>query len=375
MAMSDKAEVSHHDSRNGSVSEAGPAGQKSKGSKRHCKRFWWIYLALLVVIVVIVVPCIILVAVPKMAQSRLDNASLNIDSVVISQVQKDSFNMAINSTVLADNSVHATIRAFDGTMSLLPNKDGAAPVAFAKFQFPEIATSAAVVVNISQKVAVGDTNSLVAFNEALLSQESVHVRVEGDTHIRVSGIARDYPVTFRKDVELKAFNGFAGLSVSNISVTLASFNNFNGTTRIPNPTVFTFELVSIHALSILMRSTDVLFFFYQQGNTTWNNYLDGGANVGTAYIDNLAMRPGNNDFFIWADIAQMPVLAALGKKPVCESPQGDLTFELSGKTVENNGQSIPWLATALSAHNASITMPVGAAVAKALNASVPCSNN
>ncbi|KAK8082341.1 hypothetical protein PG996_001122 [Apiospora saccharicola] len=353
MAMSDKAEVSHHDSRNGSVSEAGPAGQKSKGSKRHCKRFWWIYLALLVVIVVIVVPCIILVAVPKMAQSRLDNASLNIDSVVISQVQKDSFNMAINSTVLADNSVHATIRAFDGTMSLLPNKDGAAPVAFAKFQFPEIATSAAVVVNISQKVAVGDTNSLVAFNEALLSQESVHVRVEGDTHIRVSGIARDYPVTFRKDVELKAFNGFAGLSVSNISVTLASFNNFNGTTRIPNPTVFTFEL----------------------GNTTWNNYLDGGANVGTAYIDNLAMRPGNNDFFIWADIAQMPVLAALGKKPVCESPQGDLTFELSGKTVENNGQSIPWLATALSAHNASITMPVGAAVAKALNASVPCSNN
>lgn len=116
-------------------------------------------------------------------------------------------------------------------------------------------------------------------------------------------------------------------------------------------------------------------FLYQQGNTTWNNYLDGGANVGTAYIQNLAMRPGNNDFFIWADITQMPILAALSKKPVCESPQGDLTFELSGKTVENAGQSIPWLATALSTHNASVTMPVGAAVAKVLKAPVPCSNN
>lgn len=87
------------------------------------------------------------------------------------------------------------------------------------------------------------------------------------------------------------------------------------------------------------------------------------------------MRPGNNDFFIWADIAQFPVLAALGKKPVCQSSQGDLTFELSGRTVENNGQSIPWLATALSAHNASVTMPVGAAVAKVLKGPVPCSNN
>lgn len=189
----------------------------------------------------------LLVAVPKMAQSRLDNASLRIDSVVISQVEKDSFNMAINSTILADNSVHAIIRAFDGTMSLLPSKDGAAPVAFAKFQFPETASSAQVAVNVSQKVAVEDTSSLVAFNEALLSQESVRVRVEGDTQIRVSGIARDYPVTFRKDMELKALSGFAGLTVSDINVTLASLNNFNGTVHIPNPTVFSFELVSTHA--------------------------------------------------------------------------------------------------------------------------------
>ncbi|KAK8056025.1 hypothetical protein PG993_001252 [Apiospora rasikravindrae] len=342
--MSDKAEIFHHDTPDGSVSGAGIAGPKSKGAKGHCKKFWWIYVLLLVVSVVIVVPCVILVAVPNMAQARLDNASLDIDSIVISQAEKDSFHMAINSTILADNGVHATIRAFEGTMSLLPDQDGAAPMAFAKFQFPEVASAAAVVVNVSQKVAVGDVDSLVAFNEALLAKDFVHVRVEGDTQIRVAGIARDYPVTFRKDVQLKAFNGFAGLSVSNINVTLATANNFNGTVSIPNPTVFTFEL----------------------GNTTWNNYLDGGANVGTAYIQNLAMHPESNDFFIWADIAQGPVLTALGKKPVCESPDGDLTFQLSGKTVENEGQSIPWLATALSAHNASVTMPVGAAVAKAL---------
>ncbi|KAK8125348.1 uncharacterized protein PG998_001107 [Apiospora kogelbergensis] len=348
--MSEKATVSHNESHDGSTSNAGITGQKSKASKGHCKRFWWIYMAVLAVIVLIVVPCIIFVAVPRMAQSKLDAAKLDIDSIVISQAESDSFHMAINSTILADNGVHATIRAFEGNMYLL--SDGVSPDAaahpFAKFGFPEVESSAAVVVNVSQKVAVEDVDSLVAFNEQLLSQEFVNVRVEGDTQIRVAGIARDYP-----DVQLKAFNGFAGISVSNINVSLASINNFNGTVHIPNPTVFTFEI----------------------GNTTWNNYLNGGANVGSAYIRNLAMHPGNNDFFIWADIVQGPVLTALGKKPVCESAQGDLTFQLSGKVVENHGQSIPWLATALSAHNASVTMPVGAAVAKALNAKVPCSQN
>ena len=55
--MSEKATFSHKDSHDGSISNAGIAGQKSKASKGHCKRFWWIYLAVFVVIVMIVVLC------------------------------------------------------------------------------------------------------------------------------------------------------------------------------------------------------------------------------------------------------------------------------------------------------------------------------
>ncbi|KAK6842214.1 hypothetical protein PG995_001292 [Apiospora arundinis] len=346
---------SHKNSHEGSESNAGIVGQKSRGVKGHLKKFWWIYLAVSTAVVLIVVLCIIFVAVPRIAQSKLDAANLDIDSVVISQVEPDSFNMAINSTILADSGgVQATIRAFEGNMYLLSGGDAVASAdPFAKFQFPEVESSAAVTVNVSQKVPVEDVGSLVAFNVQLLSQDFVNVRVEGSTQIRVAGIARDYPVTFSKDLKLKAFNGFAGISVSDISASLATTRNFNGTVHIPNPTVFTFVI----------------------GNTTWNNYIDGGANVGTLYMPNLGIYPGNNDFHVSADIAQGPVLTALGKKPVCEDPQGDLTFQLSGKTVENHGQSIPWLASALAAHNASITMPVGAAVAKVLGSRIPCSNN
>ena len=89
----------------------------------------------------------------------------------------------------------------------------------------------------------------------------------------------------------------------------------------------------------------------------------------------MILRPGTNDYFVWADIEQSPVLTALGRKPTCEDPEGMLTFELSGKTVENQGQPIPWYADALASHNASVTMPVGQAVAEALGGiRVSCSS-
>lgn len=178
-----------------------------------------------------------------MAQGKLDAATMNIDSIVISQAKTQSYNMAINSTINADESTHATIKAFEGTMHLM---DVDPPVAFATLQFPEVKSAAHILVNISQKVVIDDMAAFVLFNAHLIQQKTVRVKVEGDTKIRVSGIARDYPVTFRKEVELTGFDGFNGLNVSNIRIVAGQAdNNFNGTTHIPNPTVFTLDVVSI----------------------------------------------------------------------------------------------------------------------------------
>lgn len=185
----------------------------------------------------------ILVAVPKMAQRKLNDASMHIDSIVISQSKTNSYHMAINSTISADESTHATIRGFEGTMYLM---DVDPPAAFAKLQFPEVKSTAEINVNVSQEMVVEDMAALVTFNTYLVQRKTVRVKVEGDTKVRVSGIARDYPVTFTKEVELNGFDGFKGLSVSSINVKVGGDkNNFNGISHIPNPTVFTLEVVSI----------------------------------------------------------------------------------------------------------------------------------
>lgn len=185
-----------------------------------------------------------LVAVPKLAQQRLDAAKLTIDGITVTNTQTGSILMGINSTINADDSVHATIDAFEGTMYLA---DVDPPLAIAQINFPQTTSASVQAVNVSQEIQISDLDAFTTFNKALLSKESVNVQVKGDTHIHVSGISRAYPVTFDKTVNLKGLNNFNGLSVSDPSISaLSSKNNFNATVHIPNPSVLTLDIVSCY---------------------------------------------------------------------------------------------------------------------------------
>jgi hypothetical protein len=72
-----------------------------------------------------------------------------------------------------------------------------------------------------------------------------------------------------------------------------------------------------------------------------------------------------------ATIDNDAVIAALGAKPYCDEG-GVLPFEIRGKTVVNNGQSLSYFADALGAHNQTIPIPIGDAVKKTLGIVVPC---
>ncbi|KAI0842849.1 hypothetical protein F5Y06DRAFT_74997 [Hypoxylon sp. FL0890] len=321
-------------------------GIGSKSSRGHCRRFWWVYaVVILAVAVAIVVPCLLLVAVPKIAQGKLDEAALTIDGIVITNVQTNSLNMAINSTITTDGSTHATIDGFEGTMYLA---DVDPPLAFAKINFPETTSDALQTVNVSQEIPVSDQDAFTTFNEHLMQQETVNVMVRGDTHIHVSGISRAYGVTFSKTVSLQGLNKFQGLNVTNPHVSIAQSNNFNATAHIPNPSVLTLDV----------------------GNATFRTYFN-ESEIGTSYIFNMVLRPGPNNFFIWADINQTAVLNGLTKRPWCER-NGTLTFELAGKNVMNNGQPVPYFANALAATNLSVDIPIGQAIQSDIGLSVGC---
>lgn len=323
---------------------------RKRGCVGHCLKFWWAYLIGFIIFVVLIVCLILLVAVPKIAQSKLDDANLTIQGIVISRSEANNLDMAINSTITTDGKVHADIDGFTGVM-YLEDLEGHTP--FASIDFPATTADALQTVNVSQRLEIKDMEALTTFNSWLLARDEVRITTYGETKVKVKGIARKYPVTFKKTITTPGLRGFDGTKVFNTSISLGPDergNNFRGLTTIPNYSVFTLEI----------------------GNATFNNYLE-GALVGTVFIDNIILYPGlNNTFPMRATIENAPVLTALGKKPYCDETKGVLPFQISGKTVTNYGQSLTYFADALASHNQTLDIDVGTPVAALLGSPVGC---
>lgn len=189
----------------------------------------------------------IFVAVPKIAQKKIDEATLTIEGIRVTNPKPESLVMSINSTIYADDSVHATIEGFTGAMYL---EDHPEQLAFAHIDFPETETKKVQTVNVTQEMQITGIDALDAlttFNTWLVANKTVRVTVKGDTKVHVKGISKAYGVTFKKILEIPAHDNFAGLEVINATVSATpdeNGDNFKGYVNIPNHSIFTLEVVS-----------------------------------------------------------------------------------------------------------------------------------
>ncbi|TLS24125.1 hypothetical protein PpBr36_08820 [Pyricularia pennisetigena] len=333
--------------REGVVAHENVSGKpRKRGCIGHCGRFWWAYLIALVIIIVIVVPVVILVAVPRIAQDKIDAAELEVRDIKALDTQTQNFTMEIDSGIRTDGKVHAQVAPFEGVMYL---EDWAPQRPFAKIRFPETSSAAFQDVKVSQFVNVEDMEAFTVFNTWLLVNDTLRVTIRGDTTVRVRGIARDYPVVFKKTTTMPGLNLFRGTTVSDPKILSGNSTgdhgaNFQGTVTIPNQSRVTFEV----------------------GNATFFNYL-GDRDVGEVYINNMTIRPGNNVFPMTAKVNNEAVLSAMTKRPACET--GKVTFGLRGKKVENHGQPLPYFADSLASANQTVEIDIS----QALGFKIPCS--
>ncbi|KAI3390498.1 hypothetical protein diail_9502 [Diaporthe ilicicola] len=342
VAMSDKGDrVYEHAEKSGTLT-------RRQKLRRHCARWWWVHLLIFAAITALVVCLIIFVAVPKIAQSRVNGASLTIQGIILSQAQAENFTMSINSTLRADDSIHAVIDPFEGVMYL---EDWAPQTPFARLRFPQTTSASESAVNLTQFTDILDMNAFTVFNTWVLVNETLRVSVEGDTHIRVSGISRKYPVHFKKVVEIKGLNNFNGTTVPESRVQLtpdANGDNFFGTVSIPNVSLLTFDI----------------------GNSTFINYLQ-DQDIGRVFVDNMVVRPGINNFSMHANISQTPILQVIQEQPFCND--GILPMKLQGSNVVNNGQYLSYYADSLGSTNQTVSIDVGSDLA-ALGLTIKCAS-
>ncbi len=160
---------------------------------------------------------------------------------------------------------------------------------------------------------------------------------------------------------------------SNVSLNYdAQGDNFRGVTVIPNPSPVTFTIVSPSTpLNLKSRSPEwETNASMLQGNSSFHTYLL-GQEIGTSFIDNMVLHPGNNSFNMRGNMSQAPILAVLGKQPYC-SNGGVVPLELSGKSVVNQGQTLSYFADALASQNQTLNIDIGETLKQDLNITVPC---
>ena len=290
--------------------------------------------------------------------------------------------MAINSTLRADDSIHAVIDPFEGVMFL---EDWEPQTPFARLQFPQTTSASQSAINLTQFVDILDMNAFTVFNTWVLVNETLRVSVEGDTHLKVNGISRKYPVHFKKVVELKGLNNFNGTTVPESRVQLApdeNGDNFFGTVAIPNVSLLTFDIVGSATPpprskrqknaegKLRVREGKRLTQAKTQGNTTFINYLQ-GEDIGRVFVDNMVVRPGINNFTMHANISQTPILQVIQQRPFCED--GVLPMQLRGENVINNGQVLTYYRDSLGSTNQSVDIDVGDDLAE-LGLTITCSD-
>ncbi|KJZ73531.1 hypothetical protein HIM_07087 [Hirsutella minnesotensis 3608] len=325
-----------------SQAETGVPARRSKkrACGNHCKRFWWAWLIVFCCLVVLVVCLIIFVGVPKIAQSKLNDAQLEVQGVNILESKPNSFRMEINSTITTDGKIHADIDAFQGLMAL--DRDDADP--FVALQFPKTSSVKFQAVNISQDVEILDMKAFKEFNSLFFQSETLKVRLYGTTYAKPRGLAKKYQVDFKKTVEVKALNLFKGTKVTDGTVDIMAdpgTPNFKGTAEIPNNSHFTLDI----------------------GDTTFTNFAD-EQNLGNLTIRNLVVHPGLNTVNVEATLDQSKVLTIVSKKPFCEN--GIVPIKLLGSNVVNNGQKLDYFIDALSSANQTVDMDIGSVLKKAI---------
>ncbi|KAI9720411.1 MAG: hypothetical protein M1812_002917 [Candelaria pacifica] len=327
--------ASEKDSEPDNIEPTGMRPKPSLGSrvKAHYTKFWWLHLLILIAVTLIIVLPLVYVAYPKIAQDGVNDSTLEIQSMSLTNPTTDSFDLELKTVVRSDNQYHPNLDAFNASL-YINNTDGKP---FSYIQIPAVhATKEALSIS-NQTVNIADFSSQFAdYAGVVLGSEQYNLIVKGRTDLH----EMKFPTTtvdYNKQVTLKGLNGLKGFNVTSFQILLKAEPdgaNMIGKVYIPNPSIMTIEMGNV-TLSLSQNSIP----------------------IGTSLLPNLTLKPGNNTLDMRSTINQTLVLSSLK-----QFKDGMVPIDIIGNTSIYNGQHLPYYENALRANNQRITLNVGAAL-------------
>ncbi|KAJ5426220.1 hypothetical protein N7465_001290 [Penicillium sp. CMV-2018d] len=313
--------------------------KKSFGARlgAHFKKWWWVHLIIFIACFLIILLPVVYVAYPKIAQGAVNDSTLKISEMILSDPTPESFYLEQRQVLGSDSSYHPQIYAFNSSVSLA----GAEP--FAYVTVPPVKSKDGAEIHFEQNVALTDASAFGDFTTAVMLNEEFSLNIYGRPELKQGGLPKT-TVTYNKTVVMKGLNQLKGFAVEKFFIMYPPVNGYgmNGTVIIPNASVMTIPL----------------------GNVTLNLEL-AGKSVGTTYLTNLTLKPGNNTVPMIGKVDQATIITLLAQKP---SPYKDgiMPFDITGNATSTyNGKELPYFTKALAANKLSIKLDVKSALSAA----------
>ncbi|KAL5332785.1 hypothetical protein BJX70DRAFT_99691 [Aspergillus crustosus] len=283
--------------------------------KAHFKKWWWAHLIAFIVIFLVILLPVVYVGYPNIAQDDINDSSLNIESMEISNPAPDGFQLKQRQVIGTDSIFHPKIFSFDAEVSLV----GSPP--FATVTVPQIKANDGVEVIIDQWLDFTDADAFAGFSTAVMLSEEFQLNVYGEPRLK-QGALPTVDIDYNKTVTMKGLNKLNGFRIDelNLDSDRDDGNNANGTVFIPNPSVLTLAL----------------------GNLTLDVSANGTA-VGQSFLNDLVIRPGDNLVPMLSRLNTSLLLPLLGDTTV-------VPLTIVGNSSVYNGQELPYFTAALSAN-------------------------
>ncbi|MCJ1474977.1 hypothetical protein MMC13_003637 [Lambiella insularis] len=323
------------------VEEAGMPQRRTFGQKlkAHLKKWWWLHAIIFIALLLLIILLLVYVGFPRIAQSEINNSTLNITSVDISNPTETSFVLAQDSFIINDSAYHPQLDAFNASLAL----QGEAPYAYVTI--PALHATATAESDLQQTVQITNLTAFTAFTTALLGNDMVNMEVHGSTGLHEMAFPAT-TVDYDKIMPLTGMSSLSGFNVTSFQILLiplANGTNMVGDVLIPNPSVFTFAM----------------------GNVTMNLFV-AGAYIGNSTIDNLVIAPGNNTYPMSSITNQTAVILAITET----YKDGMLPVDIVGSSSVYDGVHLTYYEKALSSLTQHVTLNVGAAL-KAIGVTIP----
>ncbi|RHZ56455.1 hypothetical protein CDV55_105943 [Aspergillus turcosus] len=322
---SDKPEVSEV----GFVEGSSPRPTFGRRVLNHYKRWWWVHVIVTIVVVLVTTFPLVYVGYPNIAQSDINASTLEIKEMIISDPTPNSFFLNQTQVIGSHSIFHPTIYAFDAALSLL----GASIFATAKV--PQVKANDGTVVHIAQSLDLSDVGAFGGFATAVMQNEEIKLNIYGKPDLKQGGLPK-IGVTYNKTVTMKALNKLDGFAITEMhflsgnSSNSSNGANFGGTVYIPNPSVMTITM----------------------GNVTLDLSVEGNS-VGTSYLTDLKLVPGNNTLPMLANVSLSAMAPYIAKYP------NGVPVSISGSSTNSsvyNGQAIPYFSEALGSNKLNVTL-------------------